>query len=127
MRSADTMLLTVNSTVVFIIVIEPESIYIYTHFCNFKQKNRGNYRCSRCNLPKKGHICPYQPRFRKKHIECTGVNTHIENATLACRQTTLLTYTDVGTQVELDSHMTVAALGDLTQQGSPASYDLHAF
>ena len=22
------------------------------------KKNRGNYRCGRCNVPKKGHDCP---------------------------------------------------------------------
>jgi hypothetical protein len=41
-----------------------------------KSKNRGNYRCSKCNLPKKGHICPFQ-RIRKKDsssVESTAVN-----------------------------------------------------
>lgn len=33
-----------------------------------KSRNRGNYRCSKCNLPKKGHICPFQQRTRKKDI-----------------------------------------------------------
>lgn len=30
------------------------------------QKNRGNYRCSRCNIPKKGHVCPFQPRYKRR-------------------------------------------------------------
>lgn len=30
------------------------------------KKNRGNYRCSKCNLPKKGHVCPFQPRYRRR-------------------------------------------------------------
>lgn len=28
--------------------------------------NRGNYLCSRCNLPKKGHVCPFQPRYKRR-------------------------------------------------------------
>lgn len=36
------------------------------------KKNRGNYRCSKCNLPKKGHVCPYQPRFRRRDAAPEG-------------------------------------------------------
>ena len=36
------------------------------------QKSRGNYRCSKCNVPKKGHICPYQPRFRRRDQAVEG-------------------------------------------------------
>jgi hypothetical protein len=25
-----------------------------------KKRSRGNYKCSKCGMPKKGHICPYQ-------------------------------------------------------------------
>ena len=39
----------------------------YCRFCILTcQKSRGNYRCSKCNVPKKGHVCPYQPRFRRR-------------------------------------------------------------
>ena len=27
---------------------------------------RGNYKCQRCNVPKKGHVCPYQPVYMKQ-------------------------------------------------------------
>lgn len=27
---------------------------------------RGGYKCSKCGLPKKGHICAYQPRLRRR-------------------------------------------------------------
>lgn len=69
----------------------------------FKQKNRGNYRCSKCNLPKKGHVCPYQPRFRRR-------DQPIEGAAL-----------DAEIQCELDADMTVRML-PLDRQGFPESY-----
>ena len=36
-----------------------------SHICKGKSK-RGNYLCSKCNLPKKGHICQYQARIRRR-------------------------------------------------------------
>lgn len=27
---------------------------------------RGGYKCSKCGLPKKGHICAYQPKLRRR-------------------------------------------------------------
>lgn len=27
---------------------------------------RGGYKCSKCGLPKKGHVCAYQPRLRRR-------------------------------------------------------------
>ena len=44
-------------------------LYLYL-ICD--QKNRGNYRCSRCNLPKKGHVCPYQPRYKRRDQQQEG-------------------------------------------------------
>ena len=38
----------------------------------YPQKSRGNYRCSKCNVPKKGHVCPYQPRFRRRDQAVEG-------------------------------------------------------
>lgn len=29
-------------------------------------KERGSYNCSRCGVPKKGHVCPYQPKTKSK-------------------------------------------------------------
>lgn len=41
-------------------------------FYSIMQKSRGNYRCSKCNVPKKGHVCPYQPRFRRRDQAIDG-------------------------------------------------------
>ena len=30
---------------------------------------RGGYKCSKCGLPKKGHICAYQPRLKRRDEE----------------------------------------------------------
>jgi len=30
------------------------------------KKARGNYACSKCGLPKRGHICAFQPRVRRR-------------------------------------------------------------
>ena len=34
-----------------------------------RKKARGNYRCSKCGQPKKGHVCPYQPRYKRRDAE----------------------------------------------------------
>jgi hypothetical protein len=34
-----------------------------------RDKGRGNYRCGRCGAPKKGHICPYQPKLKRRPDE----------------------------------------------------------
>mmetsp|Transcript_6864 Transcript_6864/g.15743 ORF Transcript_6864/g.15743 Transcript_6864/m.15743 type:complete len:160 (-) Transcript_6864:210-689(-) len=64
---------------------------------------RGGYKCSKCGLPKKGHICAYQPRLKRRDEE--------ESKEKA----------DMSTQVELDPEMTVRGL-DLLIQGTPESY-----
>jgi hypothetical protein len=30
------------------------------------KKSRGNYACSKCGLPKRGHVCVFQPRSRRR-------------------------------------------------------------
>lgn len=71
---------------------------------------RGGYKCSKCGLPKKGHVCAYQPRLRRRDEDET-----IEKNTMAV-------------QVEIDPAMTVREL-DLEIQGTPESYPhlLNAF
>jgi hypothetical protein len=67
------------------------------------KKNRGNYRCGRCNLPKKGHVCPFQPVLKPRdRAQANSV--------------------DVEVQAELDADMTLACLGPLHLQGLPESY-----
>ncbi len=86
-----------------------------------KKKNRGNYRCSRCNLPKKGHVCPYQPVFRRRdqsQVDTTGRNSN----TIAKIVTFIIYFADISIQVEIDSEMTVAKLGPLSLQGTAESY-----
>lgn len=34
-----------------------------------KDKGRGSYRCGRCGAPKKGHVCPYQPKLKRRPDE----------------------------------------------------------
>jgi len=68
------------------------------------RRSRGNYKCSKCGLPKKGHICEYQPRLRLRTGESM---TNTFNA--AC-------------QVEMDPEMVVREL-DLSVQGTSESYD----
>ena len=54
--------------------------------------DRGNYRCSKCGEPKKGHVCAYQPMRQRS---TTG-----PKPTLLAKET----------QVEMDADMTVRAL-----------------
>mmetsp|Transcript_10693 Transcript_10693/g.11122 ORF Transcript_10693/g.11122 Transcript_10693/m.11122 type:complete len:125 (+) Transcript_10693:46-420(+) len=66
------------------------------------KKNRGNYRCSKCGEPKKGHVCKFQPRYRRKELSEADI-CHKE------------------VQVELDPNLTVRCL-PLEQQGYYESY-----
>jgi hypothetical protein len=34
-----------------------------------KDKGRGSYKCGRCGVPKKGHVCPYQPKLKRRSDE----------------------------------------------------------
>ncbi|OQR94034.1 ras-specific guanine nucleotide-releasing factor [Thraustotheca clavata] len=72
-----------------------------------EKRNRGNYRCSRCGEPKKGHVCPYQPA-NYKCITCGNLKK-------VCTCGIPLTRT-IGVQCELDEDMTTRVL-DLSQQG----------
>ncbi|EQC32359.1 hypothetical protein SDRG_10106 [Saprolegnia diclina VS20] len=71
------------------------------------KRNRGNYRCSRCGEPKKGHVCPYQPA-NYKCITCGNLKK-------VCTCGVPLTRT-IAVQCELDEDMTTRVL-DLSQQG----------
>lgn len=68
-----------------------------------KRRNRSNYRCSKCGQPKKGHVCPYQPRVVRADGEPPPVMV------------------SVATQVEIDSRLVVRHL-ELENQGCPESY-----
>lgn len=66
-------------------------------------KGRGSYRCGRCGVPKKGHVCPYQPKLKRRPDEPPPV---MKNA---------------ATQVEIDEYMILRRL-NLEIQGFPESY-----
>jgi len=68
------------------------------------KKSRGNYRCKRCGQPKKGHMCPFEPHFRKRDNEKGEADAF-----------------DVEIQVELDPDMVVRLL-PLDRQGYADSY-----
>jgi hypothetical protein len=36
-----------------------------------RDKGRGSYKCGRCGVPKKGHVCPYQPKLKRRPDEPT--------------------------------------------------------
>uniref|UniRef100_A0A7S2RJQ8 Uncharacterized protein n=1 Tax=Rhizochromulina marina TaxID=1034831 RepID=A0A7S2RJQ8_9STRA len=69
------------------------------------KRSRGNYKCSKCGLPKKGHICAYQPKLRRRDDvdQVDSMNAAV--------------------QVEMDPAMTVREL-ELTLQGTPESYNI---
>lgn len=68
-----------------------------------KRRNRSNYRCSKCGQPKKGHVCPYQPRVVRADGEPAPEMI------------------SVATQVEIDARLVVRHL-ELENQGCPESY-----
>ncbi|GKZ01107.1 hypothetical protein MPSEU_001062200 [Mayamaea pseudoterrestris] len=73
-----------------------------------KDKGRGSYKCGRCGVPKKGHVCPYQPKLKRRPDEPTP---ETRNAAI---------------QVEMDEFMTLRRL-NLKIQGLPASYAVEPF
>lgn len=70
---------------------------------NSKDKGRGSYKCGRCGVPKKGHVCPYQPKVTRKIGE------------------PLPEMRSAAIQVEMDEFMTLRRL-NLKIQGFPESY-----
>lgn len=68
-----------------------------------KEKGRGSYRCGKCGVPKKGHVCPYQPKIKRRPDEPAPV---LKNAS---------------TQVEMDEFLVVRRL-NLEIQGYPETY-----
>lgn len=66
-------------------------------------KGRGSYRCGKCGVPKKGHVCPYQPKLKRRSDEPPP---DLKNAS---------------TQVELDEFLVMRRL-NLEIQGYPESY-----
>jgi len=70
---------------------------------NSKDKGRGSYKCGRCGAPKKGHVCPYQPKLTRKVGE------------------PLPEMRSAAIQVEMDEFMTLRRL-NLKIQGYPESY-----
>lgn len=68
-----------------------------------KEKGRGSYKCGRCGVPKKGHVCPYQPKLKRRAGEPPP---ETRNAAV---------------QVEIDEFMTLRRL-NLKIQGFPESY-----
>mmetsp|Transcript_3093 Transcript_3093/g.9050 ORF Transcript_3093/g.9050 Transcript_3093/m.9050 type:complete len:100 (+) Transcript_3093:352-651(+) len=67
-----------------------------------RRRNRTNYRCSKCGQPKRGHVCPYQPRVLRTDGEAPETR-------------------NVATQVEMDERLAVRHLA-LSEQGLPESY-----
>ncbi|ETL45731.1 hypothetical protein F441_04375 [Phytophthora nicotianae CJ01A1] len=72
-----------------------------------QNRNRGNYRCSKCGEPKKGHVCPLVP----SNYKCNRCGLSKKSCT--CSAPTMRT---IGVQVEMDEDMTTRVL-DLSVQG----------
>ncbi|KAE8989773.1 hypothetical protein PR003_g22041 [Phytophthora rubi] len=72
-----------------------------------QNRNRGNYRCSKCGEPKKGHVCPLVP----SNYKCNRCGLSKKSCT--CSAPSMRT---IGVQVEMDEDMTTRVL-DLSVQG----------
>ncbi|CAI5721682.1 unnamed protein product [Hyaloperonospora brassicae] len=72
-----------------------------------QNRNRGNYRCSKCGEPKKGHVCPLVP----SNFKCNRCG--LSKKACSCTAPKMCT---VGVQVEMDHDMTTRVL-DLSVQG----------
>uniref|UniRef100_K3WPA9 Uncharacterized protein n=1 Tax=Globisporangium ultimum (strain ATCC 200006 / CBS 805.95 / DAOM BR144) TaxID=431595 RepID=K3WPA9_GLOUD len=72
-----------------------------------KNRNRGNYRCSKCGEPKKGHVCPLVPT----NFKCNRCGLPKKSCTCVAPASR-----SIGIQVEMDEDMTTRVL-DLSLQG----------
>mmetsp|Transcript_944 Transcript_944/g.1427 ORF Transcript_944/g.1427 Transcript_944/m.1427 type:complete len:378 (+) Transcript_944:2-1135(+) len=68
-----------------------------------RDKGRGSYKCGKCGVPKKGHVCPYQPRVMRRPDEPPPETRCI------------------GIQVEMDEFLVLRRL-NLEIQGYPETY-----
>jgi len=75
-----------------------------------KKRVRGGYKCGYCNVPKKGHVCPYLPRLKR------DPNVTIETKDVSC-------------QAEMDTHLCLRELdcGHINHRmGCDETYAQHA-
>nr|CCA22032.1 conserved hypothetical protein [Albugo laibachii Nc14] len=72
-----------------------------------RNRNRGNYRCSKCGEPKKGHVCSVV----LSNYKCTRCRLPKKSCTCSAPQTR-----SIAVQVEMDEDMTTRKL-DLSIQG----------
>ena len=97
-----------------------------------KERVRGGYKCSKCGLPKKGHVCVYQPKLRRRANLNGEVMNGIRSGNGDVGGGAGGEFTDpdepfstanAAVQVELDAHMVVREL-PLHLQGTVESYQL---
>ncbi len=52
------------------------------------EKGRGSYKCGRCGVPKKGHVCPYQPKVKRRpedaipEMKCVSTQVEMDEVRL---------------------------------------------
>lgn len=54
------------------------------------EKGRGSYKCGRCGVPKKGHVCPYQPKVKRRpdepvpEMKCVSTQVEMDEVSIIC-------------------------------------------
>ncbi len=81
-------------------------------------------------MPKKGHVCPYQQKFKRRDQVAEGptgfvcVFFHVFSLTQEFMTLTVAAVSqDSECQAEMDFELTVRYLGPLEKQGLPESYE----
>jgi hypothetical protein len=52
------------------------------------EKGRGSYKCGRCGVPKKGHVCPYQPKVKRRpedqmpEMKCVSTQVEMDEVSI---------------------------------------------
>ena len=103
-----------------------------------KGSKRGNYKCQRCNVPKKGHVCPYQLVYKKQSEQSNksmmlGVDVGIQNEIGGVEMTVRVL--DLGSQGFAESYIDIttppiatpehyAGIEDVTQQNVITEYNV---
>merc|ERR1719223_1192179 len=89
-----------------------------------KEKGRGSYRCGKCGVPKKGHICPYQPKIKRGPDEPAP---ELKNAATQVEMDEFLVIRRLNLEIQgFPESYTAAPLGDVGMESRPPSSSVHS-
>ncbi len=88
------------------------------------EKGRGSYRCGKCGVPKKGHVCPYQPKLKRRADEPPP---EMRSAATQVEMDEFLVIRRLNLEIQgFPESYTAAPLGDVGMESRPPSSSVHS-